>query len=813
MRPGGTSQEIALPLWKWEMINMDFIIGLPRSRNQYDSKWVIVDRLTKSAHFLSVRTNYSGEVYAKIYIEEIVRLHGTPVSIISDRGTQVNLSTAFHPQTDGQSKRTIQTLEDMLRACIIDFKGSWVDHLPLVEFAYNNSYHASIKMAPFEALYGRRSRSPIGWYEVGETQLYGPDLVYQAMEKVKIIRERLKTAQSHQKSYADVQRRELEFEIGDWVFLKVSPMKGVMRFGKRGKLRPRYVGPYQILKMIGAVAYELGLPASLGSFYSVFHVSMLKKCIGDHSMVLPVEGDSLGGTYVSIGDSLGGAYVNIGDSLGSVYVKIGDGMGDAYVVLRNITLAVLEKTILQLPDFKHVDAVVPSIDLPSTSKQECNQSSSDHEFALLRNDVKMVGTSIGDNDSDNSNEKNDETPNVGGTGDDQVNDPPIVGQQNDVVLEVDHISDNLMDDVGKTTDCVGGDVIGHLVDDVGEKFNFVGDCIGGHVDVDSTAKTFKDGAWKNFLIFDLLKFTQSSGKNKDIGEGRNSQVDSGWSNCTDFEVTKFTQPFHDQKKQKESDVAVLSQDELDWSDIPDAKIFKFTQPDKIVATTDATDLVCDNVRKVDATASDNVKGIEENMVAASVMLDETPAIPHRLRKPEAICESPFLSKFDSGCGKVEVQPSKHVENSQPSKCVLSIKNPFVKSITEQINDMKVTLKFNRPVYSDSVNALQIFFDYGVDTVKIKEWLFTLAYPGVPLTDSKLVAAYSELISYFFSCIGFWESRSDGLPVANSFDIRIVDGLPTQANMDCGVFVAAFAEYFLDGLQISNHLDDIDVIRI
>ncbi|KAF3619704.1 hypothetical protein FXO37_33588 [Capsicum annuum] len=580
--------------------------------------------------------------------------------------------------------------------------------------------------------------------------------------------------------------------------------------------------------MIGAVAYELGLPASLGSVHSVFHVSMLKKCIGDHSMVLPVEDYFDHMNYVhdyQTDRGVSGLYglkcsSRSGPGSGrdtidfmSVVLMPMDILLTEWVVLRNITPAVLEKTILQLPDFKHVDAVVPSIDLPITSKQECNQSSSDHEFALLRNDVKMVGTSIGDNDSDNSNEKNDETPNVGGTGDDQVNDPPIVGQQNDVVLEVDHISDNLMDDVGKTTDCVGGDVIGHLVDDVGEKFNFVGDCIGGHVDVDSTTKTFKDGTWKNFLIFDLLKFTQSSGKNKDIGEGRNSQVDSGWSNFIDFEVTKFTQPFHDQKKQKESDVAVLSQDELDWSDIPDAKIFKFTQPDKIVATTDATDLVCDNVRKVDATASDNVKGIEENMVAASVMLDETLAIPHRLRKPEAICESPFLSKFDSGCGKVEVQPSKHVENSQPSKCVLSIKNPFVKSITEQINDMKVTLKFNRPVYSDSVNALQFFFDYGVDTVKIKEWLFTLAYPGVPLTDSKSVAAYSELISYFFSCIGFWESRSDGLPVANSFDIRIVDGLPTQANMDCGVFVAAFAEYFLDGLQISNHLDDIDVIRI
>ncbi|KAF3627278.1 hypothetical protein FXO38_28845 [Capsicum annuum] len=204
-------------------------------------------------------------------------------------GTQVNVSTTLHPQTDGQAERTIQTLEDMLRACVIDFKGSWVDYLPLIEFAYNNSYYASIKMAPFEALYGRRCRSPIGWYEVGETRLFGPDLIHQAMEDVKLIRERLKTAQSHQKSYADVRRRELEFEVGDWVFLKVSPMKGVMRLGKKGKLSPRYIGPYRIVKKIGGVAYELELPANLGFVHSVFHISMLKKCIGDHSLVLPVE--------------------------------------------------------------------------------------------------------------------------------------------------------------------------------------------------------------------------------------------------------------------------------------------------------------------------------------------------------------------------------------------------------------------------------------------------------------------------------------------------------------------------------------------
>ncbi|XP_070048937.1 uncharacterized protein [Nicotiana tomentosiformis] len=178
--------------------------------------------LTKSAHFLPVRMTYSAEDYAKLYIREIVRFHGVPLSIISDRGaqftayfwksfqkglgTQVNLSTVFHPQTDEQAERTIQTVEDMLRACVLDFKESWDDHLPLIEFAYNNSFQASIQMAPYEALHGWKCRSPIGWFEVGEAELLGPNLVQQAMEKVKLIRDRLRTAQNWQKSYADVRR-------------------------------------------------------------------------------------------------------------------------------------------------------------------------------------------------------------------------------------------------------------------------------------------------------------------------------------------------------------------------------------------------------------------------------------------------------------------------------------------------------------------------------------------------------------------------------------------------------------------------------
>ncbi|XP_075108999.1 uncharacterized protein LOC107775271 [Nicotiana tabacum] len=252
-----------------------------------------------------VKITDSAEGYAKLYINEIVRLHGTPLSIISYRGahftanfwkpfqkgldTRVNLSTAFHPQTDGQAESTIQTLEDMLRACVIDFKGNLDNHLPLIEFAYNNSYHSSIKMAPYKALYGRRCRSPIGWFEVGEAELLGPELVYQAMEKVKLIQWNLKTAQSRQKSYSDVRHRDLEIQVDDWVFLKVSLIKGVMRFGKKGRLSPRSIGLYRILRRIRQVDYELEFPQELATVHPVFHVSMLKKFMGDLSLVVHTE--------------------------------------------------------------------------------------------------------------------------------------------------------------------------------------------------------------------------------------------------------------------------------------------------------------------------------------------------------------------------------------------------------------------------------------------------------------------------------------------------------------------------------------------
>ncbi|XP_050944050.1 uncharacterized protein LOC127150387, partial [Cucumis melo] len=304
-KPGGLLQPLCIPEWKWENVSMDFITGLPRTLRGFTVIWVVVDRLTKSAHFVPGKSTYTASKWAQLYMSEIVRLHGVPVSIVSDRdarftskfwkglqtamGTRLDFSTAFHPQTDGQTERLNQVLEDMLRACALEFPGSWDSHLHLMEFAYNNSYQATIGMAPFEALYGRCCRSPVCWGEVGEQRLMGPELVQSTNEAIQKIRSRMHTAQSRQKSYADVRRKDLEFEIGDKVFLKVAPMKGVLRFERRGKLSPRFVGPFEILERIGPVAYRLALPPSLSTVHDVFHVSMLRKYVPDPSHVVDYE--------------------------------------------------------------------------------------------------------------------------------------------------------------------------------------------------------------------------------------------------------------------------------------------------------------------------------------------------------------------------------------------------------------------------------------------------------------------------------------------------------------------------------------------
>jgi hypothetical protein len=242
-RPAGLLQPLQVPEWKWEEIDMDFIVGLPRTRDGYDSIWVIVDKLTKVAHFIPVKTTYSGAKLAELHISKIVCLHGVPKKIVSDRGTQItsrfwqklhesmdtklNFSSAYHPHTDGQTERTNQILEYMLRACALKHGGSWDKSLPYAEFAYNNSYQSSLKMAPFEALYGRKCRTPLFWNQIGESQLFGPEIIKEVERQIEIIRENLKIAQSRQKSYADPKRTEVVFEVGDYACLRVSPIRGI----------------------------------------------------------------------------------------------------------------------------------------------------------------------------------------------------------------------------------------------------------------------------------------------------------------------------------------------------------------------------------------------------------------------------------------------------------------------------------------------------------------------------------------------------------------------------------------------------------
>ncbi|GJV54838.1 putative reverse transcriptase domain-containing protein [Tanacetum coccineum] len=244
-RPSGLLIQPDIPQWKWDNITMDFVTKLPKSSQGYDTIWVIVDRLTKSAIFVPMKESDSMDKLARMYLKE------------NYLGTSLDISTAFHPQTDGQNERTIQNLEDMLRACAIDFGKGWVNHLPLVEFSYNNSYHASIKAAPFEALYGRKCRSPVCWAEVREVQLIGPEIVQETTKKIVQIKQRMQASQMRQKSYADTKA---------------------------------YVGPFKVLKKVGSVAYKLELLQDLSRVHNTFHVSNLKKCYADKPLAVPLDG-------------------------------------------------------------------------------------------------------------------------------------------------------------------------------------------------------------------------------------------------------------------------------------------------------------------------------------------------------------------------------------------------------------------------------------------------------------------------------------------------------------------------------------------
>nr|GEW09524.1 putative reverse transcriptase domain-containing protein [Tanacetum cinerariifolium] len=248
-RPSGLLQQSEIPVWKWEGIAMDFVTKFPKTSSGHDTIWVIADRLTKSAYFLPMGEDYRMDRLARLYLNEIVSRHDVRISIISDRdsrftsrfwhsmkealGIRLDMSTAYHPQTDGQSVHTIQTLEDKLRVCVLDFEGSWDVHLPLVEFSYNNSYHSSVRCASFEALYGRKCHSPIMWAEVGEGQLIEPELVQKATEKISQIKDRLKATRH--------------------------------------------------------VAYRLDFPEELNGVHDTFHVSNFKKCLADPTLQVPLD--------------------------------------------------------------------------------------------------------------------------------------------------------------------------------------------------------------------------------------------------------------------------------------------------------------------------------------------------------------------------------------------------------------------------------------------------------------------------------------------------------------------------------------------
>ncbi|GKE15190.1 putative reverse transcriptase domain-containing protein [Tanacetum coccineum] len=293
-KPFGLLQQPEIPVWKWERITMDFVSGLPRTP--------------------------SG--------------HGVPISIISDRdshftsrfwrslqkalGTNLDMSTAYLPQMDGQSERTIQMLEDMLCACVIDFGSSWDRHLPLVEFSYNNSYHASIKAAPFEALYGQKCRSPVCWSEVGDSQLIGLEMIRETMKKIIQIKNRLLIARSRQKSYADRRSKPWNLKSGIWYYSRVGPMvytleqpeelKGIHSTFHISNLKKcpadeNLIIPLDeiqlddklhfieesILARVGLMAYTLEQPEELKGIHSTFHVSNLKKCLADENLITPLD--------------------------------------------------------------------------------------------------------------------------------------------------------------------------------------------------------------------------------------------------------------------------------------------------------------------------------------------------------------------------------------------------------------------------------------------------------------------------------------------------------------------------------------------
>jgi hypothetical protein len=262
---------------------------------------VVVDKLTKVAHFIPVKLTHKETNIADVYMSEIAQLHGIPKTIVSDRdpkftsnfwkglfngfGTNLNFSTTYHPKLDGKIKRVNQVIEDMLRMYVMDKPSKWENYLHLVEFSYNNGYQTSLKMSPFEAIYGRKCNTPVSWDNLVDRVVVGTNLLREMEEKMIKIKQNLKASQDRQKIYANKGKTLRKFKVGDHLFLKVKAKRSSLKLGNCSKLATRYCGPFEILEKIGPVDYMIALPVSM-SIHNVFHVSLLKKYIPDANHVI-----------------------------------------------------------------------------------------------------------------------------------------------------------------------------------------------------------------------------------------------------------------------------------------------------------------------------------------------------------------------------------------------------------------------------------------------------------------------------------------------------------------------------------------------